>query len=80
MNMNERVAALEKEAKENGKTIWRIFEAVYGNGKPGLIADVQAIRQIIESQRRGAVQWQWLITTLISAAAVVVAIIALNNK
>ena len=75
MNINERMAAIEKATEENGKTIWRVFEAVYGNGKPGLIADVQAIRQIIESQRRGAVQWQWLITTLIAAAAVVVAII-----
>ena len=73
MNLSERLAALEKLTDENGKTIWRVFEAVYGNGKPGLIADVQAIRQLIESQKHHGQNWQWVITTIIAAAAVVVA-------
>ena len=72
-NLNERLAALERQTDENGKTIWRVFEAVYGNGKPGLIADVQAIRQALESRRDHGAAWQWVITSIIALAAVVVA-------
>lgn len=72
-NLNERLAALERQTDENGKTIWRVFEAVYGNGKPGLIADVQAIRQTLEAQKSHGQSWQWLVTTAIAAAAVAVA-------
>ena len=73
MNLNERLAALERQTDENGKTIWRVFEAVYGNGKPGLIADVQAIRHKLEEQKHHGQSWQWAITTVIAAAAVIVA-------
>jgi len=41
--VNERLANLEGNMKENNKTVWRLFEAVYGNGKPGLIADVKEL-------------------------------------
>jgi len=71
--LNERLAALERQTDENGKTIWRVFEAVYGNGKPGLIADVQAIRQALESQKDHGQTWQWVVTAVIGAAAVLVA-------
>ena len=73
MNLNERLAALEKQTDENGKTIWRVFEAVYGNGKPGLIADVQAIRQSLEAQKHHHAHWQWAVTTIIALAAVAAA-------
>ena len=72
-SINERLSALERQTDENGKTIWRVFEAVYGNGKPGLIADVQAIRQTLEAQKSHGQAWQWLVTTAIAAAAVLVA-------
>ena len=73
MNLNERLAALENQTNENSKTIWRVFEAIYGNGKPGLIADVQSIRQMLETQKHHGQAWQWVITTIIAAAAVIVA-------
>ena len=73
MNINERLATLEKGMEENQKTLWRIFEAVYGNGKPGLITDIQTIRQKLESHHQHGQAWQWIITTIIAAAAVVVA-------
>ena len=73
MNINERLAKLENGLEENSKTLWRVFEAVYGNGKPGLISDVQSIRQLLESQKNHGQNWQWIITTIIAAAAVAVA-------
>lgn len=72
-DLTSRLAALETKTDENGKTIWRVFEAVYGNGKPGLIADVQAIRQALESGRHHGQVWQWVVTTLIAAVAIVAA-------
>lgn len=41
--VNERLANLEGNMKESSKTTWRLFEAIYGNGKPGLIADVKEL-------------------------------------
>ena len=77
MTLNERLAALEKSTEENGKTMWRIFEAVYGNGKPGLLAELQALRQSVEAHHAEAHvhrrNWQWVIAAIISAAAVLVA-------
>lgn len=75
MNINERMAALEKASDEYGKTLWRVFEAVYGNGKPGLIADVQAIRQMLEGRKDHGRTWQWVVSMIIAAAAVVVAVV-----
>ena len=75
MNINERMAALEKASDEYGKTLWRVFEAVYGNGKPGLIADVQAIRQMLEGRKDHGRTWQWVVSMIIAAAAVVVAFV-----
>ena len=43
-SMNEKLASLEGGMNENKKTIWRLFEAIYGNGKPGLIADVKELK------------------------------------
>ncbi len=37
-SINERMTALESLTTENNKTLWRIHEAIYGNGKPGLLA------------------------------------------
>ena len=44
MTLSERLAVLEKMMDENGKTIWRVFEALYGNGKPGLLSEFQTVR------------------------------------
>ena len=40
----ERLTALETQVGEINKTTWRIHEALYGNGKPGVLADVHAIK------------------------------------
>ena len=74
---NERLAKLENQLEENGRTTWHIFEAVYGNGKPGLVADVQALRQAVESLRRETTlrndNWQWIITTIVAVIAIAAA-------
>ena len=77
MNVNERLAALEKATEENGKTIWRVFEAIYGNGKPGLLAEMQSLRQSVEAHHADAhtakADWKWIVGMIIAAAAVAVA-------
>ena len=44
MTISERLAVLENMMDENGKTIKRVFEALYGNGKPGLLSEFQTLR------------------------------------
>ena len=81
MTLSERLAVLEKMMDENGKTIGRVFEALYGNGKPGLLSEFQTLRQSVEEhheavaeiRRRDRGNWQWVITTIVAIAAVVVA-------
>ena len=77
-SINERLAAVERGLEENNKTTWRVFQAIYGNGKPGLTAELQLLRQSVEKhhaeaeQRRKEhkVDWQWIITTLVAVAAI----------
>lgn len=80
-NMNERLATLEKEMEENRKTTWRIFEAIYGNGKPGLLTEFQLLRRSVEEHHQKIEEkhqekkadWKWLIPTLAAVAAAVAA-------
>ena len=78
MNFDERMKALERQTAENGKTITRVFEAIYGNGKPGLLLEFHLLRQSVEKHHREVeerrkehkLDWQWIITTIIAAAAI----------
>lgn len=78
-NLNERIAALEKATEEINRTLWRLVEAVYGNGKPGLITELQLLRRAVDAHHTEATtqkaDWKWLISLLIAAAAVAVAAI-----
>ena len=79
----ERISSLEKSVEENGKTMWRIFEAIYGNGKPGLISEFQLLRQSVQEHHKSVEQlqirshsdWKWIITTGLSLLALVITII-----
>lgn len=77
MNLNERIAALEKALEENGKTTWRIFEAVYGNGKPGLLAEIKLLRQSVEAHHAADHQrndnWKWAVMAIIALGTLAVA-------
>lgn len=64
----ERLSTLETREDENSKTLWRIHEAIYGNGKPGLIADVHAIKQMVHALG-------WLIGLAVAVMGVIAAFI-----
>ena len=82
-NLHDRVSALEIKMEENNKTTWRIFEAIYGNGKPGLLSDVRSIRESMEGHHKEVEEkshekkadWKWIITTTLSLIASLSAII-----
>ena len=82
MTFNERLSKLENQTEENGKTIWRVFEAIYGNGKPGLLSEFRLLRESVdqhhndvkEEKRSSKLDWQWVITTMVAIGAIVVAI------
>lgn len=82
MTDNERLAKVENQLEENNKTTWRVFEALYGNGKPGLLTEFRMLRQNVEehhktvatAQNQKRSDWKWIITTSVAASAVIVAI------
>ena len=82
MTFNERLSKLENQTAENGKTIWRVFEAIYGNGKPGLLSEFRLLRESVEQhhsavreeKRAAKLDWQWVVTTSVAIGAIVVAI------
>ena len=68
-----RLVRLESKMEDNVKTTWRIFEAVYGNGKPGLITQIQNIQAKLDAATAHKADWKWVISTLIAVAALVAA-------
>lgn len=78
MTVNERLSKVESQLDENNKTTWRVFEAIYGNGKPGLLSEFRLLRQSVEAHHQSATvnksDWKWIITTAVAASAVIVAI------
>lgn len=70
----ERMSSIENQMTENNKTTWRIHEAIYGNGKPGLVTEIRLLRQSmdqhVESHKEGKTDWKWLITSAIAVAAI----------
>lgn len=82
LTVPERLSKVESQLEENNKTTLRVFEAIYGNGKPGLLTEFQMLRQIMEDHHKTAAtaqnqkrsDWKYIITTLIAASAVIVAI------
>lgn len=82
LTVNERLSKVESQLDENNKTTWRVFEALYGNGKPGLLSEFRILRQSVEEhrtsvatlQKQARSDWKWIITTAVAASAVIVAI------
>lgn len=78
LTMTERLAKVENQLDENNKTTWRVFEAIYGNGKPGLLTEFRMLRQSVEEHHKSTManksDWKYIITTLIAVSAVIVAI------
>ena len=66
----------------HGKQLNRVYEALYGNGKPGLISEFRSLRENVqqhhesvkEIKNRSHSDWKWVITTLIAIAAVAVSL------
>ena len=83
MTINERLTKVENQLEENNRTTWRVFEAIYGNGKPGLLSEFRVLRKSVEEhhasvaalQKQAKSDWKWIITTAVAVGAVIVAVI-----
>ena len=80
--MIERITKIETTLADNNDTIHKIEQALFGNGKPGLLSDFRilaksvnhhhaeaAARREAEKQQK-KLDWQWIITTLVAVAAI----------
>lgn len=79
--VNERLAKLEKAAEDTKETMKQLTNAIYGNGKPGLLTEFQLLRKSVEehhesideNRKKNKADWKWLITTGVAIAAVAAA-------
>lgn len=82
-SVNERLATLESKMETNNATTKQIFEAIYGNGKKGLLTEFQLLRKSVEEHhqkieeknKEKKADWKWLVPTLVAVASVVVAFV-----
>lgn len=79
--VNEKLAELTANVESLSKQINRVYDALYGNGKPGLISEFRELRQNVQShhesvrelQTQSRNDWKWVITTIVAIAAIAVA-------
>lgn len=71
---DSKICAMDARLEEINKTLWRLVEAVYGNGQPGIKTEVQTLtekmdRHVSDHDKR-RIDWQWIITTIIAVGAI----------
>lgn len=80
LEMAKEIASIKENLRENNVKTIKVYEAIYGNGKDGLITEFKLLRQSVEShhesveklQSKNTDKWQWAITTLVAIGAIVV--------
>ena len=88
--MIERITKIETTLEDNNQVIHRVEEAIFGNGKPGLLSDFRLLAESVERHHKEAdarikaeaarnrerkTDWKWIVTTIVAIAAVAAAII-----
>lgn len=72
----QRLTALETLTTQNSQNISRIVDAIYGNGKPGILTNIELMKADLvtqRSERRSSIgNWQWIVTTIIAILALIV--------
>lgn len=80
VEMAKEIASIKADLKENNSKTIKVYEAIYGNGKDGLITEFKLLRQSVEShhqsveklQNKTTDKWQWAITTAVAVVAIIV--------
>lgn len=75
-NTEQRLTKMEVLTKDNQENIKKIVDAIYGNGKPGILTNIELMKHDlkthIENCEKKKANWQWIITTLIAIAALII--------
>lgn len=80
VEMAKEIASIKADLKENNSKTIKVYEAIYGNGKDGLITEFKLLRQSVENhhqsveklQNKTTDKWQWAITTAVAVVAIIV--------
>lgn len=83
LEMAKIIGHLENSLEENNKKTNKVYDAIYGNGRDGLITEFKLLRQSVEThhlsveklQNKTTDKWQWMITTLVAIGAIIVGFI-----
>lgn len=86
--ISERLILVEKITEDTNNIVKKLEDAIYGDGKPGLMTELRLLTQSVEKHhkneeemaknRRG--DYKWLIATLVAIASVLTAILAMFVK
>lgn len=76
MTPEQRLTKLEVMTTQNSQNITRIVDAIYGNGKPGILTNIELMKSDLAKQkndkRNGIGYLQWIVTTAIAILALIV--------
>ena len=87
--LRENVAELKQIVSDNNDTVHKIEQALYGNGKPGLLSDFRILKDSVEKhhaeydkrqeeersrKKERKLDWQWVVTALIAIASIIAGI------
>ena len=82
--IRERLAKLEVTTGENYKLLGKLTNAIYGNGKPGLITELANLNKALETHLEAIgsqkADRKWIITTIIAIAGIITSITIALNK
>lgn len=82
--IRERLASLETTMKGNQEALKKLTDAIYGNGKLGLIAELSNLNKALEThlEAMGAkkADRKWIITTIIAIAGIITSITIALSK
>lgn len=83
--ISERLAAVEKTTKSTNEIVEKLEQAIYGNGKPGLITELALLRQSVQEHHKEADErlkeqksdWKWVVATLVAIGSVLTSVVAI---
>ena len=86
--ISERLAAVEKTTKNTNDIVIKLEHAIYGNGKLGLVTELELLRQSVKKHHEEAAErlkeqksdWKWVVATLVAIGSVLTSVVAIFIK
>ena len=86
--ISERLAAVERTTKSTNDIVIKLEHAIYGNGKLGLVTELELLRQSVKKHHEEAAErlkeqkadWKWVVATFVAVGSVLTSIVAIFTR